>query len=77
MTFLVTLTFHFALPIEMSGFLEHSACMLAKIRMKICNPSMLEALTFYIGFNGPVPDEYFPDVIDSNQLYLNLTISIL
>ncbi len=77
MTFLVTLTFHFAIPIEMSGFIECSACMLAKIRMKICNPSMFEALTFYIGFNGLVPDEYFPDVIESIHLYLNLTISIL
>ena len=77
MTFLVTLTSHFVLPLEMSGFLEPSAYMLGKIRMKMCNPSIFEALTFYIGFNGHVPDEYVPDVIESNRLYLNLTISIL
>ncbi len=65
LTFLVTLSFHFVLPLEMSGFQEHWA------------PSMFEALTFYIGFSGQVPDEYFPDVIESNLLHLNLTISIL
>ncbi len=30
--------------------------------------------TLSIGWNGPLSDEYFPDVIRKNQLYSNLTI---
>ncbi len=77
MTFLVTLTFGFVLPVEMSGCLDHLADVLAQIKMKTCNHSIFETWTFYIGFNGHVPDEYFPDVIEKTRLYLNLTISIL
>ncbi len=77
MTFLVTLTFGFVLPLEMSGCLDHLADILPAIKIKTCYPSILETWTFYIGFNGHVPDEYFPDVIEENRLYLNLTISIL
>ncbi len=66
MTFLVTLTFDFVLPLEMSGCLDQLADMLATIKMKTCNFSICETWTFYIGFNGRVPNEYFPDVIEKN-----------
>ena len=66
MTFLVTLTFHIALPLEMSGCFDHLAHILVTIEIKICNPSIFQTWTFYIGFNGHIPDEYFPDVIKKN-----------
>ena len=75
MTFLVTLTFDFVLSLEMSCCLDQLADMLATVRMKTCNSSTFETWTFYIGFNSHVPDEYFPDVIENNRLYLNHTIS--
>ena len=74
---LVTLPFHFMLPLEKSGFLEPLACILATTKMKTCNHYIFEARTFYIGFNGHLPDEYFPDAIKKNWLYPNHTISIL
>ncbi len=77
MTFSVTLTFRFVLPLEMSGFLEPLAYILVTIRMKTCIPCIFRAWTFYIGLNGHVPDEYIPDVIKKNWIYLNHTISIL
>ncbi len=77
MTFLVTLTFHFDLPLEMLGCLDHLAHISVTIEIKTCNPSIFQAWIFYIRFNGHVPDEYFPDVIKKNWLHLNHTISIL
>ncbi len=77
MTFLLTLTFDFALPLEMSGCLEPLAYILATTKIKTCNHCIFGAGTFYIGFNGHLPDEYFPDTIKKNRLYLNHTISIL
>ncbi len=77
MTFLVTLTFDFVLSLEMSGCLEPLAYILATTKMKTCNHCIFGAWTFYIGFNDHVPDEYFPDAIKKNQLYLNHTISML
>ena len=77
MTFLVTLTLHFVFLLEMSGCPDHLADILATVKMKDCNLSIFEAMTFYIGFNGHVPDEYFPDDIKKNRLYLNHSISII
>ena len=76
-TFLVTLTFNLTLPIEILGCLEPLAYLLATNKMKTCNHCMFGAWTFYIGFNGQVPDEYSPDAIRKNWLYLNHTISLL
>ena len=77
MTFLVTLTFDFVPFLEMPGCLEPLAYILATIKMKTHIPYIFEAWTFYIGFNGHFPDEYFSDAIKKNRLYLNHTISLL
>ncbi len=53
------------------------AYIFAATKMKTCNHCIFWSWTFYIGFNGHVPDEYFPDAIKKNWLYLNHTISIL
>ena len=41
MTFLVPLTSHFVLPLEMSGCLDHLAYKLATIKVETGNPSVL------------------------------------
>ncbi len=60
-TFLLTMTFHLALPLELSSCLDDLAHILTTIKMKTCHPTILETGKFYIGFNGHVPDEYFSD----------------
>ncbi len=76
MTFLVTFTFDIALFLELLACLSPLAYILATIIMERCFPIMQMTWTFPIGCNGAVPDEYFPDVIQKNRFYPNLTISI-
>ncbi len=45
--------------------------------MKTCNYCIFGAWTYYIWFNGHIPDEYLPDAIKKNRLYQNHTIFIL
>ena len=60
MTFLVTLPFHFVLSLEMSVCLEPLAYILATTKTKHAisvYKFYYGAWTFYIVFNGHIPDE--------------------
>ena len=76
MTYLVTFTFDSTLFLELLACLSPLAYILVTIIMKRCFPIIQMTWTFPIGCNGPLPDEYFLDVINKNRLYPNLTISI-
>ena len=64
MTFLVTFTFVSALFLKLLACLSPLAYILVTIIMDRCFPITKMTWTFPIGCNGPLPDEYFPDVIE-------------